>query len=422
MAELPPISLRTARRLAIRRQLLDTQGPSTIAGADKAAIRRVFDALRCIQIDPIRAVERTELLVLWSRIGLFDPADLRTLVFEDKALFEDWAHCASIVRMEDWPLFRRLKLDYVEQEARGASRLQRWAQGNAGLLDHVRGQLARRGPLPTGDIDADVPHEPWTSSGWTSGRSVTRILDYLFARGEVMVADRRGNRKCWQLTSDFLPAWADQRPMDPLEVSRIGLQGALRALGVATDVHIRHHFMRGLYPQMPRVMRELVEAERFLPVTVLDAADQSLPGTWYVHASDLPVLEQLRDGDAPGRTVLLSPFDNLICNRQRTRLLFDFDYKIEIYVPVAKRIYGYYVLPILAGDRFLGRVDLHMDRDRASLNVQALYLEPDRKGDLHQAADLAASLRSLATFLQARRVSLGRRMPVAWRRALKTFL
>lgn len=417
------ITLQTARRLALRKQLLDAHSAARMRPADKKAILRVFQALRCIQIDPIRAVERTELLVLWSRIGPFAPDALREIVFRDRRLFEDWAHCASIVLLEDYPLFLHRKQAFARNPQAHSARMQEWIGQNGPLLEHVRTELARRGPLATGDFDADgIPQVPWTSSGWTSGRSIPRILDYLFARGEVMVADRAGNRKCWHLTSACLPPGADTRTLEDAEVSRIGLQHSLRALGVATETHIRNHFMRRSYPQWRTILRGLQTEGTLVPVRIQTDADTWLPGNWYVHAEDMSLLSELASAPDAEHTVLLSPFDNLICDRIRTRQLFDFDYTIEIYVPVKKRRYGYYVLPILANDRFLGRMDAHMDRKAETLQVRALYLESACRDNLERAEGLAHTLHSLAEFLGARRIGLGRRIPVAWRRTLRTWI
>ncbi len=413
------IPLQAARYLAIRKQLLDGSVLDSGAFTDKQAILQVMAHLRCIQIDPIRAVERTELLVLWSRIGTFQPAALRELLFRDKILFEDWAHCASIVHVEDYSLFLHGKRAFAEQVRQKPSRMSAWLAANQALLDTVRTQLQEQGPLATADFVLDVPHVPWHSRGWSSGRSVPRILDHLFACGEVMVAARQGNHKVWDLTSRFLPATADSSQLDAREVSRTGLQYAIKALGVATPVQIRNHFMRRAYPHARQVMQELVGEGILQPVRIRQPdGTEPLPRTWYMHKDDVPGLTALIQDGMAARTVLLSPFDNLICDRTRTRLLFDFDYKSEIYVPVKKRKYGYYVLPILADDRFLGRMDARMDRQAGVFRLQALYLEPGRTGDLHKAPELAAAIQDLARFLGARGIKLGRRMPIAWRQAL----
>ncbi len=417
------ISLQTARRLALRKQLLDGSIRIRSTTTDREAILQVMAQLRCIQIDPIQVVARTELLVLWSRIGMFAPVRLHELLFRDRILFEDWAHCASIVCMDDYPLFLYRKRLFKEQVRQKRVRLSTWLTDHPELLAAVRTQLQECGPTATADFVLDIPHVPWRTSGWSSGRSVSQLLQHLFACGEVMVVDRQGNRKVWDLTSRCLPHTTDTREMDAWEMSRIGLQHAIRALGVATPTQIRNHFMRRAYPHAAPVLQELETAGILQRVQIgRDAATRALPGTWYVHQDDISTLTSLARNEEAERIVFLSPFDNLICDRSRTRQLFDFDYTMEIYVPAAKRTYGYYVLPILVGTGFLGRMDARMDRTTASFHVQALYLEPARTHDLHLASALAAALQDLAQFLGAGRIRLGRRMPVAWRQALRRLL
>ena len=413
------VSLKAARRLAIRKQLLDSHAR---LGSDsgKQAIRKVLEALRCVQIDPIRAVERTELLVLWSRLGNFDPGQLNELLYTDRLLFENWAHCASICLMDDYPLFHHRMQGFAATSETDGSRTARWVKENGALLAQIRKEFRTRGPLASQDITVDVPHVPWHSTGWTSGRSVPRMLDHLFFRGELMVAQRSGNRKVWHLTEEFLPPWADRTPMDPDAFCHRAVQLALKALGTGTARDIRHHFMRHAYPDLESVLASLAAEGTILPVELADAENRAVPGSWMVHAEDAGMLQHLEnDSNWQGRTMLLSPFDNLICDRRRNLPLFNFNFTIEIYVPAAKRRYGYYVLPILAGDSVLGRVDTEMDRKRNELHFRALFPEEGRERDLHLAEGLARTMQDLGTFLGAGSVKLGRRMPVKWRQALK---
>ncbi len=415
-------SLKAARRLAIRKQLLNSHALLR-SEADKRAIRKVLEALRCIQIDPIRAVERTELLVLWSRLGNFAPGLLNELLYTDRLFFENWAHCASICLMDDYPLFLHRMQAFAATSETDGSRTAQWIKQNGALLAQVREEFRMRGPLAAQDITIEIPHVPWHSTGWTSGRSVPRMLDHLFFRGELMVAQRSGNRKVWHLTDEFLPSWADRTPMTPDECCRRAVPFALKALGIGTARDIKHHFMRHAYPDLESVLASLAADGTILPVELVDSDNRAGPGSWMVHAEDAEMLQRLEvDSNWEGRTVLLSPFDNLICDRRRNLPLFGFDFTIEIYVPVARRRYGYYVLPILSGDSVLGRVDTEMDRKRHELHFKALYLEEGRERDLHLAEGLVRTMQELGMFLGAQRIKLGRRMPVKWRQALRTHL
>jgi hypothetical protein len=185
---------------------------------------------------------------------------------------------------------------------------------------------------------------------------------------------------------------------------------------VAPATHIARHFIRSRYPNLKSVLGELEREGRVERVEIKD-----WPGEWHIHTDDLPVLEQLDTSrrEWGSRTVLLSPFDNLICDRARTELMFGFEFRIEIYVPQAQRKYGYYVLPILHGDRLIGRVDPKMDRTNGQFVVNAVYAEPDAPKTRAAARAVAAAIEDLASFLGAKEIVYDRkRVPAAWRRDL----
>jgi uncharacterized protein YcaQ len=241
------------------------------------------------------------------------------------------------------------------------------------------------------------------------------MLDYLWYSGIVMVAGRAGNEKLWDLAERCLPQWTPREQLTQREITRRAVQRSLRALGVARPRDIANHFIRGRYDDLPRVLKELERGGAIVPVSVVDGK-QALRGSWYIHADDLPLVEELGNGTWAPRSTLLSPFDNLICDRARTKVLLGFDFRIEIYVPAGKRQHGYYVLPFRHGDRFAGRVDLALDRPQGRLLVRAVHAEPPTDSDAAPA--LARTLTELAGFLGARTVEYGR-MPSVWRKALR---
>jgi hypothetical protein len=392
-----------ARRLAIAAQRL--AGPRPLADpevADPEGMLNVFRAISCVQIDPIRRVERSHWLVLWSRLGRYDPALFTHLSEEQRALFEAWAHCASIVLTEDYPLFYRWMHGRYEGEDIWSSRVRQWMEANASLRDHIFERLRADGPLTTRDFE-DLAAVPWQSTGWTKGRNVARMLDFLAATGHIMVAGRDGNMKRWHLTEAWLPDWAD-RDLWPVEdVVALSAQKSLKALGVATANHIHNHFMRKSYPGLKTTLAKLLQDKLVFSAQILDNG-KPLPGDWYVHRDQLPLLEQIRDGSWMPRTVLLSPFDNLICDRERTEQLFDFRFRSEIYVPKAKRQYGYYVLPILHGDRLIGRMDSTMDRKRRRYTIHQIYLEPEVSWTPSLRRSVESAIEELALFLGANNI------------------
>ena len=399
-----------ARRLAITRQSLTNARVS----ADADGILSLVRDLGCLQLDPISAVERSHLLVLWSRLGNFDRAHLDTLMWRDKKLFEYWAHCASIVPTEDYPIHNLMMRTYPSTFVNGASvwriRLIEWMKKNEPLRRQILRRLKREGPLFSRELENDVQHpNSWVSNGWTSGRNVSMMLDRLWMQGKIVVVERAGNQKRWGLADEFFPEWTPRDRLSLDEVEYRAVQRSLRALGVATATQIRFHFIRWRYPNLKQVLSRLQREGRIVPARI-----EGLAGEWFIHAEDVPLVERIRAGEFEPRTTLLSPFDNLIADRARTHQLFDFDYTIEIYVPKAKRKYGYYVLPVLHGDRLIGRIDPLVDRERGVLNINAVYSEPDAPRTRAAVRALRASIEDLAEFVGASDIAYPTKLPRGW--------
>ena len=401
-----------ARRLAITRQRLAGPPPAR----DAAGILDVVRHLGCLQLDPIAVVARSHQLVLWSRLGAYDLDDLDTLLWRERKLFEYWAHCASIVLTEDYPIHQVQMRKSRAGSSNWATRVRDWIAANQELHDYILEELCTKGPRMSSQFE-DQAEEHWESSGWTAGRNVSRMLDFLWIRGQITVAGRAGIQKVWDLTERHLPDAVTLPELPEQEAVRVAVQKSLRALGVGRRADINVHYTRGNYPRLPAVLAELEAEGRIAQVAVRDG-DRAWPGPWYIHVDDLPLLDRLAAGDWTPRTTLLSPFDNLICDRARTELLFDFNFRIEIYVPQAKRQYGYYVLPILHGDRLIGRIDPRMDRKQGRLTVNAVYAEPDAPMTDETARAVAGAVGDLAAFLGARDIAYTERVPDGWRHAL----
>ena len=246
---------------------------------------------------------------------------------------------------------------------------------------------------------------PWRSGGWNDerGRSVAMMLDLMWSKGEIMIVGRDGQQRLWDLTERTLPVAEPRLPQR--EVARRILDRQLHARGVATPTQFGYAF-DGRPPGYERALQELVREGVAVPVEVED-----VKGDWYAHA-------ELLDQPFRPRTVLLSPFDDLVSDRDHTEALFDFFFRLEIYVPVAQRRWGYFVLPILHGDRLIGRIDPRFDRASGVLNVHAVHAEADAPASA--GASVTRALHELADWLGAREVVFtdpGRVAPV-WRRAL----
>jgi len=190
------------------------------------------------------------------------------------------------------------------------------------------------------------------------------------------------------------------------------VQRSLHALGVARASHIKQHFIRGSYPKLAEVLAELETDGRITRVNIQEDG-KAWPGPWYIYTDDLPLLDRLEEWKP--RTTLLSPFDNLVSDRQRTEQLFGFKFRVEIYVPKHKRHHGYYVMPILHGDRLIGRIDPAMDRTRQRLTINAVYAEPDAPTTTETARQIAQAINELGSFLGAKEIVYGRRVPAGWR-------
>jgi uncharacterized protein YcaQ len=387
-----------ARRLAVARQrLAGVRSPAT-----KEGIMEVIRDLGCLQLDPTNVVARSHLLVLHSRIGPFDPADLEALRWVDRSLFEYWAHRASIVPTEDYPIHHLMMRRYPSDRSAHGRRTREWLQQNPALKRYVLARLRRAGPLRLRDFE-DRTVVGWESGGWTSGRNVERMLDVLWTQGKVMVAGRSGVDRVWDLADRWLPDWTPRPRLSEREVVHRAAQRSLRALGVATARDIANHFTYGRYPNLARVLTDLERAGSIHSVRI-EEDGVVWPGHWYMHADELPLLERIEAGEWEPRTTLLSPFDNLIIERQRMERLFGFRYRMEIYVPKAQRQFGYYTMPVLHGDRLIGLVDPMFDRARGVLTIKALHTEGDvqLKGTLGRA--VAEAIHALARFLGAREI------------------
>ena len=322
------VSQEEARRIAVRAQLLDGSATNILD-----TVRR----LGFLQIDPISTVAPPQQLVLWSRLGPYDVSELDRLLWDERKLFE-WN--AYLWPIESLPLvrarMRRRRTGTYAHERRG----EEFLRTNAAFKRYVLRELERNGPMLSRELEGDAVRT-WESHRWYGNRSVAVLLEVLHGRGVVAVAGRRNGQRLWDLAERWYP---------PVET--VSLREADRALA---EQRFR--------AQGVRLTRK----------------------GWEAHPD-------ATDGPVPDRVTFLSPFDRLIHDRNRTEALFDFRYRLEMYVPKAKREYGYYVLPILVGDRLVGRIEPRFDRKSRTLEVVGAWGDTSRTDE---------ALASLATFLGA---------------------
>jgi uncharacterized protein len=406
-------SPRAVRRLAVTKQHLS--GKVGRPPNSRSLLRLVRD-LGCVQLDPLNVVAPSHLLVLWSRLGPFDPADLETLLWKDRSLFEYWGHQASIVVTEDYPLYygmmRRLPgstpRDWTE---RSVKKDDRWLRVHSELREYVLRELKERGPLLSRQFRHPTASKR-RGAGWSSSGDLPSVLQLLFLRGEVMVAGRFGRQRMWDLPERCLPTWVARIERTVEEVQYEAVQRALRSLGVASAVEIRYHFLRNRYPHLSKTIERLVGESKLLRVE--SAAGSGSPER-YIHTKDLPLLETVESDDWQARTTLLSPFDNLICDRARTERVFDFRFRFEAYVPPADRQFGPYVLSILHGDRLIGRIDPLLDRKKKRLLIKSVHAEKNAPKEREVARGIGEAVDGLASFLGVTTVEYTAHVPSDWR-------
>lgn len=311
-------------------QLLGSHRPTDVVD--------VVTRLGYVQLDPTSAVSRSEHLVLWSRLGArYRPHELLRRTYETRELFE---HVAYVYPASDFALYRPAMLSWPRGSSPIPRRIRDWLTANDRFRAYILDELRARGPLRTRQFE-DRAAVPWPPSRW-SERSVGMMLEFLAARGDVAVTGRVGHEKLWDLAERVFPTTTE--PVDPDQARRVLARRRLRALGVLRATPL----MRDMGTRV---------------------AIEGLDGVWIAE-------QELLDSSFVGRTAVVSPFDQLIHDRKRANELFDFDYRLEIYVPRAKRRWGYYVLPVLSGDRLVARVDARADREARMLRIGPVVPEP----------------------------------------------
>jgi uncharacterized protein YcaQ len=381
MAALDSLSLAQARRITLAAQ--GFADPAPTGTPDLRHLRRVIRRIGLLQMDSVNVLMRAHYLPLYSRLGAYPTALLdRAAYRRPRELFEYWGHEASLIPVELQPAMR-WRMAQAHTEAWGGMR--RIAEEQPDLVDWVLDEVRDNGPLTAAEIEHDAPRQK-VDWGW-NWSDVKRALEWLFWCGEVTAGRRNGSfARVYDLPERVFPAAVLAAPTPaPADAFRTLVEIAARALGVAAEVDLRDYFRLPVEAARSAV-RELVEAGVLRPVEV-----EGWRAPAYLH----------REAKLPRwvrASTLVSPFDPLVWARARAERLFGFSYRIEIYVPAPKRVYGYYVLPFLHGDRLVARVDLKADRQAGVLRVPAAWIEPG--ADVVETADaLAVELGRLAGWL-----------------------
>jgi len=391
------ISPSAAKRLALHRQLLD--GRTKLAHG-KEGVAQVIEKLGYVQLDTIAVIQRAHHHTLWTRHPDYELNMLHELQAVDRRIFEYWGHAASYLPMIDYRY-------YLPRMRRSDDPHSKWEKQRLEKCGHLMPEVLKRirneGPLSSADFARTDERK---RGPWWDWRPTKVALELLFVRGELMITERRNFHRVYDLTERVLPSDTDTTVPSNAEWGRFLVRRALEAYGVANEYDIRFHIHGAGKEIIAAAINDLVESGEVVCVTVGRDRDSR----WY-GLSDCLHSFSLRKNRP--RLHLLSPFDNMIIQRERLKQLFNFDYTLECYVPAPKRRYGYFSLPILWGEAFVGRLDAKAVRKKRLLIVRALHLEPDFISDDRFLSALATKLWDMAAFnecdeIQVKSTSPGR--------------
>lgn len=351
------ITLRQAREMFVEKQLLtETKLPKGKAGTYK-----VIDQLGYVQIDTISVIERSHHLVLYTRNHNYEHKHLHDLQATDKKIFEYWAHAASFVPMKDY----RYYLPRMRQRHVYGSWIHNWVEKNRAVLKMVKKRIEKEGALSSGDFE----DEPNRKRGpWWDWKPAKMALEILFWQGILMVKERRSFQRIYDLTKRLLPKDLDITKPSVNEEKQFFIKRALQSMGAASEYDIRNYI--SIKKNLSPYLKSLEKAGEIERVEI-----EGLKNPYYILSNDLKKGCDPFWGSHPYNKVhFLSPFDNLVIIRNRTKAIFDFDYSLECYVPKHKRKYGYFSLPILWQGNLVGLLDPKADRANEILLIQNLHL------------------------------------------------
>ncbi len=351
------LSLAQARRIALAAQGFADPLPTGVP--DRRLLRRVLGRTGLLQIDSVNVVQRAHYVPVYSRLGAYATELLDRLAYQrPRELFEYWAHEASLVPVALQPALR-----WRMEDGAAWGSMTRLAREKPKVIQRVLDEVRDKGPVTAGEIEGNVARG---TDRWGWNWSETKIaIEWLFYRGEVSVARRNGSfARVYDVPERVLPAAVLDTPTPTrAEARRELIRVAARSMGVAVETDLRDYF-RVPVADAREAIADLVAAGELVPVAV-----EGWKQPAYLHP-------EARIPRRVSASTLLSPFDPLIWERARVSRLFEFGYRIEIYVPAAKRIHGYYVLPFLLGDRLVARLDLKADRKAGVLRIPAAWIEP----------------------------------------------
>ncbi|MEV4135250.1 crosslink repair DNA glycosylase YcaQ family protein [Dactylosporangium sp. NPDC049742] len=387
------LTLTQARRIALAAQGFADRVPTGVP--ERRHLKRVLGRTGLLQIDSVNVVQRAHYLPAYSRLGPYPTELLDRMAYRrPRELFEYWAHEASLVPVHLQPALR-----WRMQSGAAWGRMVRLAREQPDLIRWVLEEIRAKGPMTANEVEGDLA-KPRSKDHWGWNWSETKTaIEWLFYTGEVSVASRNSSfARVYDVPERIFPAAVLAAPTpDPADAYRDLVRVAARSLGIAAEAELRDYFRLPLAGARTAIA-ELVESSELIPTEVEGWQPRA-----YLH-HEAPTPRRI------GAATLVSPFDPLMWERARVARLFGFTYRIEIYVPPLQRLYGYYVLPFLLGDRLVARVDLKADRRSSTLLVPAVWVEPltgrGAPSRPEVASALWAELRRFAGWLGLERVDL----------------
>ena len=419
----PVFPLRAVTALFLERQHLTRPRRRRLS---PGRLTRFVEDVGGLQMDSINVLDRAHYLTLWSRFGPYDRTRLDRLVYRRRLLLEYWAHAACLVPVSMLPWWKRAMLDYRLRHT-GWSR---WLRRNTRLLAVVTEAVRASGPMGHGEMQARGPRRG--GSGWWNWRPAQHAIHYLWMTGVLTVHSRRHFQKRFDLMERALAPVAGIEAVSTEQFLRWHVERSLHAMGAATELDLSRYLT---YPRLPRTARRAALRAMVTEGLVSEISVEGSSARWLALTRDLPALRRAGRRPAPAvGTTLLTPFDSLLWHRERVSRLFAFDYRIEVYTPGPKRVHGYYTLPILHDGHLIGRLDAKTHREARRLELRHAHFEPwvargrapaagwgevDRE---RMVAGLAEAVASLAVFVGADRITLGRVTPGRLRAPLRRAL
>ena len=378
------VSKEAARRFLILRQSF-LQGKRGKNGTLEAIKR-----LECVQKDPISVVHRNHHLVLHSRVVDYKPSYLDELLYKDRHVFEYWCNEKSIIPFEDFPYFRYRMQNPSQFHSPFYERIKARRKELKDEISHVLSEIRKHGPLSAREFQQKLK---------IKGKVATRVLNLLWDCGDLMIHHVEGNRRYYDLTERVLPPDIDVKALSKEEYERFMIQKYMRAYGLIDTRNWRFGWLPLTASQRKTIVKEMIEENRLCPAKI-----EGVKHVYYVLEEHLGLLEDSNTSISE-KVHFIAPLDNLLWNRRMISEIFDFNYAWEVYKVPEKRVYGYYVMPLLHGTRFIGRLDPKLDRKNKRMIINSLLLE-EKDFDKGFISELAETLQGFLEFHDVSQVNI----------------